>query len=112
MSEEEFDWYVDDSDPRHPFGWTDDGQTFAIYRRRGKGLLERAQWYPVTTRRRLWWERWMRSALVTVFAFAVLVLWLVIIGSLRAHDHISWATLVGAGPFIWAWGYYYGGSRR
>lgn len=96
-------WHLDASDPEHPFGWNDDG-IFAVYQ---KGLL----WYPITTRRRLYWERWIKNTLIAIGMFAGFILWVTIVGLFRAHNHIGYATLLLAGPPLWIWGYVYGKSR-
>lgn len=70
------DWYLDTSDPKNPYGWTDEGDAFPVY---SHGLT----WHPITTRRRWWWERrivpvldaafskrvWVAAALVYVIVF-------------------------------------------
>ena len=104
MADEDHSWYVDTSDPENPYGWTDDGETFAVYR---KGL----QWYPVTTRRRRWWEKRLKAWLTAAAILAAFVGWAWLIGALRIAHHSGWSDLLVVGPIMWGWGYMYGKSR-
>ena len=97
-------WYVDESDPENPFGWTDDGDVFSVYR---KGI----SWHRITTRRRWWWERRIKGWVGVVLVLAGLGAWATGVGALRAHHHVFYATVIGVGPLMWGWGYVYGKSR-
>lgn len=100
-------WYVDESDPENPFGWTDEGDTFAVYRK-GRELA----WRPISTRRRWWWEKRIKGFVFGVLFLVGLFGWLIAVFALRDHHHLFWATTFGVGPLFWVWGFLFGNQPK
>lgn len=97
---ESSEWYVGTDDLGKPFGWTDDGEVFAVYYDKKKG-----GYMPLTRKR--WLRKNATEWLQVIGGFAALVAWAFAIGALNHDHHPGWATLLLAAPIFYLLGRYH-----
>lgn len=102
--DQEREWFVSTDEPGKPYGWTENGDVFAVYFDKKRG-----GYLPLTRRR--WLRNHAASWLQNIGAIAGFAAWAIIIGALNRHGHPSWGMLILAAPIFYVLGWHHGSNK-